>query len=136
MGGNSEKPFWCIYTQEGFNMNSNVLLDFQTVLIKNKYKNVLQELKLEHCTDEQGEYISLNVLRIKKNQKNKGWGSLILGEIVQLADNENVRIKLYATPLWGAELKRLYEFYKKQGFVLIKNPNDGKMIYYPKKIRK
>ena len=116
-------------------MEEIVLLDFQTFLNKNN-KNVLHELKLEHCTDEQGEYINLNVLRIKKNQKNKGYGSLILGEIVQFADNENVRIKLLATNLWGSEIKRLYEFYKKHGFVLIKNENDGKMIYYPKKIRK
>jgi GNAT superfamily N-acetyltransferase len=116
-----------------FIMDSIVLLDFQTFLIKNKYKNVLQELKLEHCTDTQGEYISLNVLRIKKNQKNKGYGSMVIGDIVGFADNQNVRIRLYATNLWGADINRLYEFYKKNGFVLIKNANDGKMMYYPKK---
>lgn len=111
-------------------MNQNVLNDFTKVLIKTRYKNIIKELKLEYCTDDS---ISLNVLRIKPSQQNKGYGNAVMSEIVQLADEHNVRIKLFATNLFGAELKRLYGFYKKQGFVLIKNTGDGHMIYYPKK---
>jgi GNAT superfamily N-acetyltransferase len=89
---------------------------------------------LEYCTDVDGNYISLNVLRIKKSQQNKGYGSMVTGDIVYLADLFNVHIKLFATNLWGADQKRLYRFYEKQGFVLIKNDNDGHMIYYSKNI--
>jgi N-acetylglutamate synthase-like GNAT family acetyltransferase len=113
-------------------MNAVILKEFQTFLIKNKYKNIIQELKLEHCTDDQGEFISLNVIRIKSSLKNKGCGTNVLNDIVQLADNHNVRIKLWVTNLFGSDVNRLYEFYKKHGFVLIKNDNDGHMIYYPK----
>jgi GNAT superfamily N-acetyltransferase len=117
-------------------LNQNVLNDFTKVLIKTKYKNKIQELKLEHCTDADGDYINLNVIRIKASQQNKGYGNAVMSEIVQLADDHNVRIRLFATNLWGAELKRLYAFYKKHGFVLIKTSEDvniGKMFYYPKK---
>ena len=117
-------------------MNQNVLNDFSKVLIKTRYKNKIQELVLGYCTDEDGEYINLNVIRIKKSQQNKGYGSMLMGDIVYLADLFNVRIKLYATNLWGAELKRLYEFCEKQGFVLDKTNdiNIGHMIYYSKNI--
>ncbi len=119
------------------NMNQNVLNDFSQVLIKTKYKNKIQELKLEHCTDEDGDYINLNVIRIKPSQQNKGYGNAIMSEIVALADSHNVRVRLFATNLWGAELKRLYGFYKKHGFVLIKKDkiNIGHMYYYPKKVK-
>ena len=116
-------------------MNQNVLNDFTKVLIKTKYKSIIKELKLEYCTDADGDFISLNVIRIKPSQQNKGYGNAVMSEIIQLADSYNVRIKLFATNLWGAELKRLYGFYKKQGFVLIKsNEPIGHMIYYNKKL--
>jgi GNAT superfamily N-acetyltransferase len=117
-------------------LNQNVLNQFRLFLIKTKYKNVLKELTLEHCTDDQGMYIQLNCIQIKKSQKSKGYGSAVMSEIVQYADLHNVRIRLYATNIFGAELKRLYGFYRKHGFVLIKNNNDGHMVYYPKKRQK
>lgn len=115
-------------------LNQNVLNDYAKVLIKTRYENKIQELKLEHCTDEEGDFINFNVLRIKKSQQNMGYGSMIMSDITYLADLFNVRVKLYATNLWGAELKRLYTFCEKQGFVLIKTDNDGHMIYYSKNI--
>ena len=115
-------------------LNADVLLDFQEVLIK-KYK-AIKELKLEYCVDKQGQFISLNVLIIKSSQKNKGYGSIVMDAIVGLADQHNVRVRLYATNLWGSEQKRLQGFYKKHGFVLIKNDVDSMMIYYPKKHKK
>jgi GNAT superfamily N-acetyltransferase len=117
-------------------LNQSVLNQLRLFLIKNKYKNVLKELTLEHCTDEQGELIQLNCIQIKASQRSKGYGSAVMSEILQLADNHNVRIRLYATDLFGAELRRLIGFYEKHGFVLIKNDNDGHMMYYPKKRKK
>jgi GNAT superfamily N-acetyltransferase len=117
-------------------LNQNVLNQLRLFLIKTKYKNVLKDLILEYCTDDEGEYIQINCIQIKPSQRNKGYGSAVMSEIVQLADKHNVRIRLYVTDLFGAELKRLYEFYRKHGFVLIKKENDGHMIYYPNKKRK
>jgi GNAT superfamily N-acetyltransferase len=111
-----------------------VLKDYADFLIKIRYKNVLKELKLDTWQDPEGMYINLNVILIKKFSRNKGWGSLILKDIVQLADLYNVRIKLYCTNLYGADLQRLYEFYQRHGFVLIKDNNDGHMIYFPNKV--
>lgn len=116
-------------------LNQNVL-DEHISYLKKKHKNIIQELKLEHCTDEDGEYIYLVCIKIKKSQQLKGYGSAVMSEVLQLADKHNVRIRLYATNIFGAELKRLYGFYRKLGFVLIKKCNDGEMLYYPEKKRK
>lgn len=112
-------------------VNQNVLDELSSYLKKVKYKNILQELKLEHCTDEHGDYIYLVCIKIKKSQKEKGYGTIALSEVMNLADSHNVRIILYATNIFGADLNRLYAFYRRHGFVLIKTNNDGKMIYQP-----
>jgi GNAT superfamily N-acetyltransferase len=115
-------------------LNQNVLNDFIFYLKKDKFKNIIQTLKIDYCTDEYGEYIYLTCIKIKKSQKQKGYGSAIMFEIIKFADIHNVRIKLWVTNIFGSDLKRLFEFYQKLGFVLIKNYNDGNMIYYDKNI--
>lgn len=128
-------PFTSIYVKGFFMLNQNVL-DELIKNLKTKYKSIVQDLRLEYCTDEDGDYIYLVCIKIKKSQQVKGYGSIVMSEIVQLADQHNVRIQLYATSVFGAELKRLYGFYRKYRFVLIKNNNDGHMIYFPKKCNK
>jgi GNAT superfamily N-acetyltransferase len=117
-------------------LNQNVLDDHISYLKKIKFKNLIQELRLEYCTDDDGNYIYLVCIKIKKSQQKRGYGNAVLDEIVQLADKHNVRVRLWVTDIFGTNLKVLYEFYKKHGFVLIKNDNDGHMIYYPKKCNK
>jgi len=112
-------------------LNQNVLDEFTSYLKKNKYKNKIQELQLEYCNDSDGNYIYLLSIKIKNSQQRKGYGNAVLDEIVNLADNYNVRVRLWATNIFGVNVKVLYEFYKKHGFVLIKKENDGHMIYYP-----
>lgn len=112
-------------------LNQNVLNEFIFKLKKVLYKGIVQELKLTYCTDDIGDYINLDFILIKKALRKKGWGSLIMSEIVRFANNHNVRIKLWATNIYGSDLNRLYGFYEKHGFVLIKTENDGNMIYYP-----
>ena len=114
-------------------LNQNILDELISYLKKVKYKNIVQDLKLEHCTDEDGDYIYLVCIKIKKSQKEKGYGTAALSEVIKLADIYDVRIILYATSIFGSDLQRLYAFYTKHGFVLIKKENDGKMIYQPKK---
>jgi GNAT superfamily N-acetyltransferase len=107
------------------------VLDANVQYIKSKYKNIVQDYKLECTPDDDGYCIQLILIKIKKSQRGKGYGSLVMYELCALADSYNVRIRLYATSLYGADIKRLYAFYGKQGFVLIKNDNIGEMLYYP-----
>jgi GNAT superfamily N-acetyltransferase len=116
-------------------LNQNILDEHISYLKRVKYKNIISDLKLEYCTDEDGEYIYLVCIKIKKSQQLKGYGAAVMSEVQQLADRYNVRIRLYATNVFGAELKRLYSFYQRQGFFLIKKCNDGEMLYYPQKNR-
>jgi GNAT superfamily N-acetyltransferase len=107
---------------------------FSSYLKKDKFKNKIQELNLSQCTDEQGLYICLQSIVIKKSQRNKGYGSAVLSEIIKYAEIHNVRIILHVTNAHGLELKKLYGFYGKHNFFLIKNDKEGKMIYKPKKV--
>lgn len=137
--GGRPKTLSGVFIRKGFFMETltqNVLDNLISYLKKDKFKNILQELKLEHCTDENGDYIYLVCIKIKKSQQCKGYGSVVMSEIVRLADDNNVRIVLYATNVFGSELKRLYGFYRKLGFVLIKKNNDGRMVYFPQKKKK
>lgn len=111
-------------------LNQNVLDELTFYLKTVKYKNKIQTLKLEHCTDDSGDYIYLVCIKVKKSQTSKGYGQAVMSEVISVADKHNVRIRLYATSIFGADLKRLYEFYQKLGFVLIKTV-DGEMLYYP-----
>jgi len=111
--------------------------NFIAYLKKDKYKNKIQDLKLNHCTDEQGnEFIYLVLIQIKKSQRNMGYGSALLSDIINFLDQHQIEMRLYATNLYGADLKRLYGFYRKHGLVLIKNNNDGQFVYRPKKIKR
>ena len=106
---------------------------FSSYLKKDKFKNKIQELLLEQCTDDDGEYINLQSIVIKKSQRNKGYGSALLSEIVNYANTHNVRIILNIGNVHSTELKRLYEYYGKHNFFLNKNDDVTKMIYKPKK---
>lgn len=107
---------------------------FSSYLKKDKFKNKIQELLLQQCTDDDGDYIQLVSIVIKKSQRNMGYGSAIMSEIINYANYHNVRIILYVTNVHGLELKKLYGFYGKHNFFLIKNDREGKMIYKPKKV--
>jgi GNAT superfamily N-acetyltransferase len=111
-----------------------IVLDEFTGNVRDKYKNKIQEISLEHCTDTEGDYINFNVLRIKKSQQGKGYGSSIMSAVIQLADRENVRVKLLVTNLWGSDTRQLREFVRKHGFTDAEVEKD-RMIYFPKKPR-
>jgi len=116
-------------------LNQNILDECGSYL-KTKYKNILQTLRLENCNDEHGEYIYLVCIKIKKSQKEKGYGTAVLSELIKLADQHNVRIILFPTNIFGADLKRLIAFYIKHGFILSNDDKNNKMIYLPKKNKK
>ena len=105
------------------------IFDFQHELINFKYKNILQQLMLEQCTCED-RLIWLKLIKIKKSQRKKGYGDAVIDDIIQFADNHNVRVKLWITNIYGIDKRALSEFYKKHGFTLI---NSNEMVYYPKR---
>ena len=110
-------------------MNQEILNEF-VCNEKLQYKNVLQKLILEHCTDETGEYILLLLIKIKRPAKNNGWGSAVMQDIIKLSDHHNVQVKVWVSSIYGSEINRLHGFYEKFGFISI---TDGDMIYNPKK---
>jgi len=114
-------------------MISQEILNLECTKLRALYKNKIQEITLEYCTDDKGEYINWNVLRIKKSQQNLGYGSLVMSEIIHIADNENVRVRLMPTNLWGSDICRLREFCQKHGFI-VDNKDKDRMMYYPKKV--
>jgi GNAT superfamily N-acetyltransferase len=134
--GARQNPLTSIYVKGFFmkNVTQTQLDEFVFYLKKQKYINKIQNLKLEYCYDN-GEppYIYLALIQIKKSQRNLGYGSAVLSDIINFADDHQIEVRLYATNLYGADIKRLYGYYRKQGFVLIKNNNDGKFIYRPRK---
>jgi len=111
-------------------INQEIINKFVYFLRKEKYTSILQDLSLEHCTDDHGDYIQLLLIKIKQRLKNQGWGSSVMSDIIQFADGHNVRIKLWITDIYGSDAKRLRAFYKRNGFRSIPN---GNMIYHPQK---
>jgi GNAT superfamily N-acetyltransferase len=114
-------------------LNQDILNKNIFNLKKLMYRGILEDLKLIYNCDEECPYIYLEVIKIRKKYRNQGYGSIIMREIVRLADSHNVQVRLYATSILGSDLKRLYGFYRKFGFVLIKRNNDGFFIRRPRK---
>ena len=117
-------------------LTQNILKQYCSHLKNIKYKGIVQNVKLEHCTDiddnninEGDHHIILRLIQIRKSQRNKGYGSIVLNDIIALANSYNVRMILYASEKYGSELKGLYKFYEKHNFVKVINDPDHKMIY-------
>jgi GNAT superfamily N-acetyltransferase len=117
-------------------LSQQILKEYSSYLKNVKYKGIVQNVKLEHCTDidednliEGDQYITLRLIQIRKPMRNKGYGSIVLNDIISLANSYNVRIVLYASEKYGSDLKGLYRFYLRHGFVEIENDPDYKMIY-------
>jgi len=114
-------------------MDQNVLKEFMNFLKKEKYKGIVQELKLEYNTDEECPFIYLASIKISKKYRCQGYGSAVMYDIIRLANVHHLEVRLYAMSILGSDLKRLYAFYRKHGFVLVHHNNDGKFVYRPHK---
>lgn len=109
-------------------MNNIDLLEFSNRL-EIKYIDILQEIHLEFVDGYRGQHINFNVLNINKHYRNVGFGSKILTEVCKFADEQNVRIELLPSSLFGANIKRLIKFCKQHGFIQI----GDMMVYMPTK---
>jgi ribosomal protein S18 acetylase RimI-like enzyme len=115
-------------------MNQSILNEFVLNLKKVKYRNKIQDLKLEYCHDDEEHptpYIYLALIKVKKSCREQGIGHSIMSDLVALADSHNVQIRLWPTNIYGADLQRLLGFYKRHGFVIIKDYYETTMEYYP-----
>ena len=112
-------------------MDENVLKEF-TVFLKKKYKGIVQELRLEYDKELECPFIYLHTIKIRKPLRCQGYGSTVLQEIIKFADMNDLEIRLYATNILGSDLNRLYDFYIRYGFELIKN-DCGKFVRKSKK---
>jgi predicted acetyltransferase len=109
-------------------INQDIVDRFVSYLINEKYNNIVQDIQIDYCDNERGKYLKLIVVLIKKSQRNKGYGSTILSEIVQFANVHNVRIILYVCTVFGSDINRLYDFYYKHNFSLLEK---DEMVYNP-----
>ena len=89
-------------------LNQNVLTDYIFNLKKSMYAGILEDLKLVYDDNNECPEIYLEIIKIKKKYRNQGYGSAVLQQIVQLADEHNVQIVLYATNIFGIDLKVLF----------------------------
>jgi GNAT superfamily N-acetyltransferase/phosphopantetheine adenylyltransferase len=87
-------------------------------LLKQKYSEVLEKLFLF----EKGDYIELNLIKIRPEHKGKGWATKILDDLSEYAQENNKILTLTPSDTFGASKSRLETFYKRFGFV----PNKGK----------
>jgi len=122
-------------------LSQDILKQYCLYLKNVKYKGIIQDVKLEHCTDiddnninEGDHYIILRLIRIRKPMRNKGFGSIVLDDIINFTSNYNVRLILYVSEKYGSKLTGLYKFYEKHGFVKVINDVDHKMIYKNERI--
>jgi GNAT superfamily N-acetyltransferase len=116
-------------------LNKEIVNDFVFKLKKVMYVGIIEELKFEYIDSEPESlpYLYLVLIKIKKKYRNQGYGAAVLEEIVQFADDHNETIILFASTLYGSDLKRLYKFYRGYGFVLKRNDKENKMVRQPKK---
>ena len=118
-------------------LTQDILKQYCSHLKNVKYKGIVQDVKLEHCTDidednliEGDQYIILRLIRIRKPMRNKGFGSIVLKDIITFINNYNVRIVLYASEKYGSDINGLYKLYKRFGFTKVANDVDHKMLYH------
>lgn len=114
-------------------LDQNVLNQYIHYLKKIKYFPAIQRLKLIYNTEEECPYIYLELIKIYKSYRNQGYGSAVMEDIIRFANEHNVQVRLYASSLFGSDLKRLYKFYRRFGFVLIKWNKDSLFIHKPTK---
>ena len=67
--------------------------------------------------------ITISIIIIKENFRNKGYGTEILNKICWYADENKLQIQLTPTQYFGSDMNKLILFYKKFGFVENKGKN-------------
>lgn len=113
-------------------LNQEIINDF-VFKLKKQYISKLEDLKLTYNPDAECPYIYIDIIRIKRGYRNQGIGTQVMSDIIEFANVHGVQLQLYAVNIYGSELRRLQKFYRRFGFVLIKNNADNNFVYRPKK---
>lgn len=100
---------------------------------KKDFSDIIEYLKLDLQEDKDGKFIYITLIKIRKSKIDKGFGSIIMSRIIDFALLYNIRIKLWATCIYGSNLLRLVEFYKRFGFKSYNKIRVEEMIYKPRK---
>lgn len=66
-------------------------------------------------------YILIGKIKIKSSQHNKGYGTIVMNEILNFSKNNNIPVTLTPDEIYGSDIDRLINFYERLGF--IKNDN-------------
>jgi predicted GNAT family acetyltransferase len=103
--------------------------------LEHKYKDQLQDLSIYEKNDS----LVVKSIIVKPELRESGYGTKIMEDIIQYADDNNKIVALTPSDSYGGNKNRLIKFYKQFGFV----PNKGRnkdfsfmetMIRYPKNI--
>jgi len=76
-----------------------------------------------------GEDLSMTGLFVKETERGKGAGSKVLETVKSEADRTGKKVTLTATDEFGGDIKRLNEFYERNGFTKV---GENKFEYNPK----
>jgi GNAT superfamily N-acetyltransferase len=103
-------------------------------IIRDKYKDILDRVFIFKHDG----WIELSILRISPPFKNKGYGTRIMQDIIDYADDNNIIVTLTPSSDFGSNKNRLTQFYRRFGFVLNRGANKffqsrDALIRYPKK---
>ena len=79
--------------------------------IREKYKNEFKTINIYEFANK----ISIDLIIVK--EKNSGYGTKLMQEICDYADNNRKTIILSPSDEFGGNMKKLIEFYKRFGFV-------------------
>lgn len=88
--------------------------------LEEKYSKVIDRLWIfQH--ESPVKHLEVNVIKIKNEFKNQGWGSKIMSDICEFADDTNQITALTPNDTYGSDVTKLKAFYKKFNF----EPNRG-----------
>jgi|TARA_B110000908_G_C10125511_1_gene389646 hypothetical protein len=100
---------------------------------------ILQELEdqfnIELDLYDNGKYLQLSKIKVKKEDRDKGIGSKVMSRITDYADTQNLKIYLTPSKDFGAtSISRLNKFYKNFDFVknIDKSQTKDTMVRQPK----
>jgi GNAT superfamily N-acetyltransferase len=74
------------------------------------------------------QYVILGLFEVLENNRNKGFGTSIMYELIDFSNKNKIPIALTPTHFFNSNVERLIKFYKKFGFII----NEDKETFYEK----
>lgn len=111
--------------------DDHLIIDDETTELVNNLSSKYpgSQIVIDKRMDRDGEYLYLTGLIIKKKYRGSGLATKIIGDILQYADENNYRVKAWASDVFGVDINIWVSFLVKMGFKKIDEENN--LIYYP-----